>query len=95
MSYNLWRKKIDHNERFSREESLELYNHADLLALGELANLKRRLLHPKRLVTYIIDRNINYTNICISGCRFCAFFKEDGTQAVSYTHLTLPTIYSV
>lgn len=80
MSYNLWRKKIDHNERFSKEESLELYNHADLLTLGKLADLKRRLLHPKRLVTYIIDRNINYTNICISGCRFCAFFKEDGTQ---------------
>jgi cyclic dehypoxanthinyl futalosine synthase len=76
----LWRKKIDHNERFSKEESLELYNHADLLTLGKLADLKRRLLHPKRLVTYIIDRNINYTNICISGCRFCAFFKEDGTQ---------------
>lgn len=80
MNYDLWRRKIDHNERFSKEESLDLYNHADLLALGELANLKRRLIHPKRLVTYIIDRNINYTNICISGCRFCAFFREDGAQ---------------
>jgi cyclic dehypoxanthinyl futalosine synthase len=80
MNYDLWHRKIDHNERFSKEESLELYNHADILALGELADLKRRLLHPKRLVTYIIDRNINYTNICISGCRFCAFFKEDGVQ---------------
>jgi len=80
MNYDSWHRKIDHNERFSKEESLALYNHADLLALGELADLKRRLLNPKKLVTYIIDRNINYTNICISGCRFCAFFREDGAQ---------------
>lgn len=78
MNYDLWRRKIDHNKRFSREESLELYRHSDLLTLGELANRKRELCHPRRLVTYIIDRNINYTNVCTSGCRFCAFYRRDG-----------------
>lgn len=78
MTYNLWRDKIDHDERFSPEEALALYRHPDLLFLGELADRKRHLLHPERRVTYIIDRNINYTNICLSGCRFCAFYRQDG-----------------
>ncbi len=51
---------------------------ADLLTLGHLANARRRHLHPEPVVTYVIDRNINYTNICLSGCRFCAFFKAPG-----------------
>ncbi len=80
MSYDLWRRKVSYNERFSREEALELYRYADLLVLGELASQKRRFLHPGRLLTYIIDRNINYTNICTSGCLFCAFYRQDGAS---------------
>lgn len=78
MSHKSWRNKIENNERFSKEEALDLYKSADLLDLGELADLKRRTLHPENLVSYIIDRNINYTNVCISGCRFCAFYREEG-----------------
>ncbi|MFH1147043.1 MAG: cyclic dehypoxanthinyl futalosine synthase [Pseudomonadota bacterium] len=78
MSYEFWRNKIVKTERFSKEEALGLYQSADLLCLGELADLRRRLLHPEPLVSYIIDRNINYTNVCISGCRFCAFYREEG-----------------
>ncbi len=50
----------------------------DLLALGAAADQVRRRLNPEPRVTYVIDRNINYTNICVSGCRFCAFFRPPG-----------------
>ena len=50
----------------------------DILTLGRWANLARRRRHPQARVTYVVDRNINYTNICVSGCRFCAFFRPPG-----------------
>jgi cyclic dehypoxanthinyl futalosine synthase len=50
----------------------------DLLTLGRMADLVRRRLNPENRVTYVIDRNINYTNICVSGCRFCAFYRPPG-----------------
>ncbi|MBI5569607.1 MAG: dehypoxanthine futalosine cyclase [Desulfomonile tiedjei] len=52
-----------------------LYEQADLLTLGQLAQKARFDLNPEPLVTYAIDRNINYTNICTSGCLFCAFWR--------------------
>jgi cyclic dehypoxanthinyl futalosine synthase len=51
----------------------------DLLALGREADLVRRRLNPENRVTYVVDRNINYTNICTSGCRFCAYYREPGS----------------
>jgi cyclic dehypoxanthinyl futalosine synthase len=57
-------------------ELLELYQHAPLLELGRLADEARRRLHPEPLVTYIIDRNINYTNVCVADCKFCAFYRR-------------------
>jgi len=68
-------KKIEDHERIDSKEALDLYRNADLLTLGTLANQKRFFLHPKKRVTYVVDRNINYTNICVSGCRFCAFYQ--------------------
>jgi cyclic dehypoxanthinyl futalosine synthase len=50
----------------------------DLLTLGSWADKVRRVLNPEPRVTFVIDRNINYTNICVSGCRFCAFFRPPG-----------------
>jgi len=50
----------------------------DLLYLGRWADAVRRRLHPEARVTYVVDRNINYTNVCVSGCRFCAFFRPPG-----------------
>ena len=50
----------------------------DLLALGAAADRVRRRLNPEPRVTFVIDRNINYTNICVSGCRFCAFYRPPG-----------------
>ncbi|MCI5121908.1 MAG: hypothetical protein D3908_12090, partial [Candidatus Electrothrix sp. AUS4] len=67
--------KVTAGERITGEEFLLLADKADLYQLGFMANAVRKRLHPKPVVTYIIDRNINYTDICISACKFCAFFK--------------------
>jgi len=69
-------KKVFAGERLSREEGIYLLNDTDLLSLGELADAVRRRLHPEGLVTYIIDRNINYTNVCTAQCAFCAFYRD-------------------
>jgi len=55
---------------------LDLYDRASLLELGRLAHVKRLALHPGDVVTYIIDRNINYTNVCVADCKFCAFYRR-------------------
>ena len=67
-------------ERISGRDFLTLARRADTLELGGMADTIRRRKHPEPVVTYVIDRNINYTDICISACKFCAFFKapEDG-----------------
>jgi cyclic dehypoxanthinyl futalosine synthase len=64
--------------RLGLEEALDLYRRADLLFLGSRAHGVRMALHPERVVTYVVDRNINYTNVCVSGCRFCAFYRPPG-----------------
>jgi len=68
--------KAGSGKRLTAEEGLTLLEQADLLTLGELANAARKRLHPERLVTFIVDRNINYTNICVNKCKFCAFYRE-------------------
>ncbi|MGE5927086.1 MAG: radical SAM protein, partial [Gemmatimonadota bacterium] len=57
-------------------ELLQLYEQAPLLELGRLADAERWKHHPDPVVTYIIDRNINYTNVCVADCRFCAFYRR-------------------
>src|SRR5262252_4530549 len=57
-------------------EALELYERAPLLELGRLADARRWQLHPEPVVSYIIDRNINYTNVCVADCKFCAFYRR-------------------
>ncbi len=71
-------QKIENNSRIYAEEALTLLDEADLLLLANLADSRRNQYHPEPIVTYVSDRNINYTNICISGCRFCAFFRPPG-----------------
>src|SRR5512143_1753662 len=68
--------KIIRGKRIDAEAGLALFKDADLLTLGELANSIRKRLHRERMVTFIVDRNINYTNICVNKCRFCAFYRE-------------------
>lgn len=65
-------------ERIEADEGLVLFEKGDLLELGQVANEIRKRLHPDNRITFVIDRNINYTNICTTGCRFCAFFRAPG-----------------
>lgn len=67
--------KIQQGGRITDEEFLALYADADIYQLGFLADTIRKQKHPEPVVTYVVDRNINYTDICISACKFCAFFK--------------------
>lgn len=62
--------------RIDRTTALELLKNSDLLAIGETADNIRKNLHPEGIVTFIVDRNINYTNVCINKCRFCAFYRD-------------------
>jgi cyclic dehypoxanthinyl futalosine synthase len=55
---------------------LDLYRNAPLLELGGEADRVRAAMHPGDVVTYIIDRNINYTNVCVADCGFCAFYRR-------------------
>lgn len=65
--------------RITEAEALRLLHGADLLELGAAADAVRRRLHPGGTVTFVVDRNINYTDYCLSGCRFCAFYKTPGS----------------
>ncbi|AEG15129.1 menaquinone biosynthesis protein [Desulfofundulus kuznetsovii DSM 6115] len=69
-------EKAAAGERLSLEEGVEILKKADLLALARAADQVRRRLHPENRVTFIIDRNINYTNVCHCRCRFCAFYRH-------------------
>jgi cyclic dehypoxanthinyl futalosine synthase len=61
--------------RITHEEALLLYTDAPFHELGEAADAVRRRRYPDGIVTYLIDRNINYTNVCVTACKFCAFFR--------------------
>jgi cyclic dehypoxanthinyl futalosine synthase len=61
--------------RLSPADALLLYTDAPLHALGEAADAVRRRRYPDNIATYIIDRNINYTNVCVTACKFCAFYR--------------------
>src|SRR5688572_13576218 len=71
--------KISAGGRVSAAEALELYRHAPTHLLGRLADGIRARRHPDRIVTYIIDRNVNYTNVCVARCNFCAFYRPVGS----------------
>ena len=65
-------------ERLDRDEAEVLDEKAPLLELGLAADLRRRALHPEGVVTYIVSRNVNYTNVCTTACHFCAFYRPRG-----------------
>ena len=68
---------LDLNRRLSKKEALNLIKNADLKELGALAYAKKRQLHPDGITTFVVDRNINYTNICWVDCDFCAFYRHE------------------
>ncbi len=73
-----------------RRQALDLLLHGELLALGKRADAIRTEMHPGNLVTFVVDRNVNYTNICESRCSFCAFYREQGApDAYLLDHQTI------
>jgi cyclic dehypoxanthinyl futalosine synthase len=66
--------------RLSGADALELYHRAPLSLIGRLADEVRARKHPEGVVTYIIDRNVNYTNVCVARCNFCAFYRPVGSS---------------
>ena len=71
--------RVSAGERIGAADALELYRHAPTHLLGRLADRLRARKHPDRVVTYIIDRNVNYTNVCVARCNFCAFYRPVGS----------------
>ena len=72
--------KVYAGERITDEDALRLFAHKNVIDLAELADLVRRRKHPDNTVTYIIGRNINYTNVCYVRCRFCNFYRIPGAE---------------
>src|SRR6185503_12006395 len=72
------REKTLHGKRLDREEGRWLLTEAPLLEVGALANELRFARHPERVVTFVVDSNPNYTNVCITDCQFCAFYRKPG-----------------
>ena len=76
--------------RLSVDDAIKLIKTADLRELGELAFAKKLELHPDKITTFIVDRNINYTNTCWVDCKFCAFYKhvnEDEAYLLSFDEI--------
>ncbi len=74
---------IDKSKRLTNKDALDLINNASLLELGALASEKKSELHPDKTTSFIVDRNINYTNVCWVDCKFCAFYRH-GRDEDSY-----------
>ena len=84
-------KALD-GERISDEEAVELLRSRELVAVGRVADeLRGRKTDPTR-ITFIVDRNLNYTNICVTDCDFCAFYRRPGDRSEGYL-LPKPVIF--
>jgi cyclic dehypoxanthinyl futalosine synthase len=84
-------RRIASGERLTPETARTLYTEAPTALLGRMADDVRRKKHPEGVVTYIIDRNVNYTNVCVARCKFCAFYRDVGSSE-GYT-LSFDEIY--
>jgi cyclic dehypoxanthinyl futalosine synthase len=71
-------RRILDGGRIDASEALFLYHYAPTYWLGRMANAVRARKHPEPVVTYIVDRNVNYTNVCVARCNFCAFYRPVG-----------------
>ena len=71
--------KVRAGTRVTAADALAIYRDAPTPLLGRLADEMRARKHPDSIVTYIIDRNVNYTNVCVAKCNFCAFYRDVGS----------------
>ena len=81
---------MTHKKRLTNEEALDLIQNASLIELGKMASAKKLELHPDKITTFVVDRNINYTNICWVDCKFCAFYrhsKDDDAYVLTYEEI--------
>lgn len=78
------RQKLIDGGRVERDEAAILWHEASPVDLADLANVVRRRFNDTKLVTYLVDRNINYTNVCNTDCSFCAFYRHDPKHPESY-----------
>jgi cyclic dehypoxanthinyl futalosine synthase len=69
--------------RLTPDDAVRLYRSVPLHDLGQAADARRRQLHPAGVVTYIVDRNVNYTNACVTACKFCNFYRPPGHPRAS------------
>ena len=77
-------EKAVEGERISDDEALTLLESRDLVSIGRAANeIRNRKADPTR-ITFIIDRNLNYTNVCVTDCDFCAFYRRPGDTREGY-----------
>jgi len=84
-------KALD-GERISDEDAIVLLRSRDLVAVGRVANEMRNRQNDPSRVTFIVDRNLNYTNVCVTDCDFCAFYRRPGDQREGYL-LPKPVIF--
>ncbi len=92
MAESAWKilERACSGRRISRAEAEQIWTNASIHELAQAADDIRRQKHPEPIVTYVIDRNINYTNICISGCKFCAYYcapEDSGGYVLSFEEL--------
>jgi cyclic dehypoxanthinyl futalosine synthase len=79
MTLHALQQRIEHGDRLTPPEALFLYEQAPTNWLGRMADFVRARKHPEGVVSYIIDRNVNYTNVCVARCNFCAFYRPVGS----------------
>ncbi|ADG93381.1 Radical SAM domain protein [Arcobacter nitrofigilis DSM 7299] len=83
-------KKMSITNRITKKEALDLIHNASLVELGEMASKIKEQLHPDRITSFVVDRNINYTNVCWVDCKFCAFYRhgrDDDSYVLSYEEI--------
>jgi cyclic dehypoxanthinyl futalosine synthase len=85
-------EKASSGERITDDDAVTLLRSRDLVAVGRVANEIRNRLNDPSKVTFIVDRNLNYTNICVTDCDFCAFYRRPGDQREGYL-LPKPVIF--
>ena len=75
-----WTESSKQSMRLSKEEAIILYRDAPLHDLMSAGLFRRQQMHPNGQVTYLVDRNVNYTNVCTINCLFCSFYRPPGHE---------------
>jgi cyclic dehypoxanthinyl futalosine synthase len=92
MSVTAILEKAREGERVTDDDALALLGSRDLVAVGRVANEIRNRMHDPERITFIVDRNLNYTNVCYTDCEFCAFYRSPGDAREGYL-LPKPVIF--